>query len=239
VSRFFFTKIITMLLLLLSFVSSATTIEVAKNLEIKEVNDKPFSEGFFSNNKSIKIPAEQLNQQTTQTIVVRYKDVFEDFELGQDRVVETEYFVIKFALDKQSVLKLKTTTINDISEAESFVSKPEVMLVSNNGVSIPLELETYADYKLKREVTKVVATLPIDVSDKPLSPKAEEKIAVAIDNDIADLDVRTETNDIDNRSQEFTEKVMDKVNTLPMLKYWWQKASAKEKADFIAFIKEH
>lgn len=236
--RTFLLKLIVSVSLFINFTTMAITIEVADNLEIKEVNDNSFNEGFFSKNKLIHITPEQLKLKSTQTIVVRYKDVFEDFDLGQDRVIETEYFVIKFTPNGSQTYRLKTVLINDISDAEAFVSKPEVMLVSKTGQSIPLELETYADYKLAREVTRVVATLPADsLADSPVTID-DEKIAVAVDNDIADLEVETTSKINDTRSQEFTNNVINKVDTLPMLKYWWQKATTKEKAAFVEFIQK-
>ena len=51
-------------------------------------------------------------------------------------------------------------------------------------------------------------------------------------------DVIDEKQDI-SQSQKptFNEQVLTKTKSLPMLKYWWQRASAKEKADFILYTK--
>jgi uncharacterized protein YccT (UPF0319 family) len=40
-------------------------------------------------------------------------------------------------------------------------------------------------------------------------------------------------------TQDFNNQVTNKVDTVPMLKYWWQKANKDEKEDFLNFINKN
>lgn len=70
-----------------------------------------------------------------------------------------------------------------------------------------LVLATLSDYKLAQQVTKVVTTQ---------STNAVINVAKS--------------------EQAFNNKVIDSLDTVPMLKYLWQKSSQDERATFLDFI---
>ena len=209
----------------------AAQLKVADNLEIKELNDKPIAQGFFKNNRNLQLSSGK------QALVVRYKDVFEDEDLGQDRVIESDYFVIFFNVTMQNTLRLKTAKVSGIDQAERFSYAPEVVLHDDKNNSLELTLENYKDYQLSREVNKVIVNLPDEVSQ--LAEKSSQSQVIQSSNELAD-DVAN-----DNVSKDIaqvstlptSEEVLSKVDSLPMLKYWWQKASAQDKQAFLQFIK--
>ncbi len=209
----------------------AAQLKVADNLEVKELNGKSIAQGFFKHNRDLQLSSGK------QALVVRYKDVFEDEDLGQDRVIESDYFVILFNVTMQKELRLKTAKVNSIEQAERFSYAPEVVLHDGKNNALQLSLENYKDYQLTREVNKVIVNLPDEVTQ--LAEKSSQTQVIQSSNELAD-DVAN-----DNVSSEATqisslpsnEQVLSKVDSLPMLKYWWQKASAQDKQAFLQFIK--
>ncbi|AAZ24983.1 YccT family protein [Colwellia psychrerythraea] len=199
-------------LLLGSFIAvkaNAATLTVSDNLILRDVDDKAVEHGFLSKKRTIDLT------QGKHTLVIKYKDVFEDLDMGEDRLVKSDYFVVKLVVENQQELFLSTSKISDLASAERFVQSPEVILLDENKQELVLELETLSDYKLGKQVTKVVTTLSAPVV---ISQSNSPTITTAVD------------------SQAFNNKVINKVDTVPMLKYWWQKASKDEKEDFLKFI---
>jgi len=197
--------------MLCSFVAvkaNAASLTVTDNLVLRDVDDKAVEHGFLSKKQTIDLT------QGEHVLVIKYKDVFEDLDLGEDRLVKSDYFVVKLVVKNQQQLLLSTSKISDLASAERFVKAPELILLDEHKQEMPLDLETLSDYKLGQQVTKVVTTLSTPA-------------VIAQSNGTT-----TSTQD----SQAFNSKVIDKVDTVPMLKYWWQKANKDEKEDFLNFI---
>jgi uncharacterized protein YccT (UPF0319 family) len=197
-------------ILLCSFVAvkvNAASLTVTDNLVLRDVDDKAVEHGFLSKKQTIDLT------QGEHALVIKYKDVFEDLDMGEDRLVKSDYFVVKLVVKNQQKLFLSTSKISDLASAERFAKNPELVLLDENKQEMVLELETLSDYKLGQQVTKVVTTLS--------SPAV-----------IAQTNGTTST----SGTQDFNNQVTNKVDTVPMLKYWWQKANKDEKADFLNFI---
>lgn len=202
--------------LLCSFIAvkaSAAELTVTDNLILRDVDDKAVEHGFLSKKQTIELsPGKHV-------LVIKYKDVFEDLDLGEDRLVKSDYFVVKLVVENQQKLFLSTSKISDLASAERFVKSPEVILLDEHKQELVLELETFSDYKLGKQVTKVVTTLSAPV--------------VISQNNSTTMTTAAED------SQAFNNKVIDKVDTVPMLKYWWQKANQEEKENFLIFINKN
>jgi uncharacterized protein YccT (UPF0319 family) len=202
-------------LLLCSFVTlnaSAATLTIADNLVIRDIDDKSVEQGFLSSSQVFQLTQGQ------HVLVLKYKDVFEDLDFAEDRLVKSDYFVVKFSVENQQELLLSTSHINDLAAAERFVKSPELMLSDEREQEVVLNLETLSDYELAKQVTKVVTTLsaPVVIS------QSNDKIANTTIND-----------------QAFSTQVINNVDTVPMLKYWWHKASKNEKESFLNFINKN
>ena len=200
-------------ILLCSFVAvkvNAASLTVTDNLVLRDVDDKAVEHGFLSKKQTIDLT------QGEHALVIKYKDVFEDLDMGEDRLVKSYYFVVKLVVKNQQKLFLSTSKISDLASAERFAKNPELVLLDENKQEMVLELETLSDYKLGQQVTKVVTTLS--------SPAV-----------IAQTNGTTST----SGTQDFNNQVINKVDTVPMLKYWWQKASKDEKEDFLNFINKN
>jgi uncharacterized protein YccT (UPF0319 family) len=196
----------------LSFTVTAATLTVGDNLVLRDVDDKAVESSFLSRNETVNL------SQGSHTLVVKYKDVFEDFDFIDERLVTSDYFVVKFLIEKQQSLVLSTTKIKDLAAAERFVRNPELILLDERKQEMVLALEKLSDYELAKQVTQVVTTLsaPVGVSKSSIEAIKEN-----------------------NNKQGFSKEVINQVDTVPMLKYWWKKANQDEKQNFLHFINKN
>lgn len=181
----------------------AATVNISDNLIVSEVNDRKVDKGFLEKDYSF-----ELNK-GNHAIVVRYKDVFEDLDFAEERVVESQEFIVKFTITDQDKLKLSTTEIKGLAAADRFVKSPQLQLTDARNNQLELSLARVSDYKLARQVDKAVNALAINQTVSTQSSAHKN------------VDVRTQH--LQNSTQ---------VNALTMLNYWWQNASAEEKERF-------
>lgn len=205
-SHFFIGLFITIIML---SNASAATLTYSDNLIIRDIDDQAVEHNLFSQKKAFKL------SQGIHTIVLKYKDVFEDIDFAEDRLVKSDYFVVKFTIKNHQDLFLSTTKISNLAQAERFIKSPELMMVDNNKQELMLTLEKLSDYELAKQVTKVVTSISTP-NVKKLSTEKTSKNTV-----------------LDN---EFNEKVIKEVDAVPMLKYWWEKATEAQKASFLQFV---
>lgn len=187
----------------------AATVNVSDNLVVSAVNDKRIDNGFLDKKSSF-----ELNQ-GNHALILRYKDVFEDLEFNEERRVESQDFVVKFTITDQEQLKLSTVKIKDLAAAENFKRSPELQLKDGHDNQLSLSLEEVSDYKLAKQVDLAVSALAtnkiVQTQSSALpaaSPLTEQQASTSIH-----------------------------VNSLAMLKYWWQNASTDEKKRFKEFTK--
>ncbi|PKG84153.1 DUF2057 domain-containing protein [Colwellia sp. 75C3] len=192
-----------------TFNASAAQLTITDNLVIRDIDEKSVEQGFLSKSQVFQL------SQGRHVLVLKYKDVFEDVEFGEERLVKSDYFVVKFSIENQQKLLLSTSHINDLAAAERFIKSPELNLSDEGKQEVVLNLETLSDYELAKQVTKVVTTL----SAPAVISQSNDKI----------------TNET-KKDQAFSAQVINNVDTVPMLKYWWQKASENEKESFLNFI---
>lgn len=200
-----------LLVCFISFTVPASTLTISDNLVLRDVDDKAVEQGFFTKKQSITLG------QGRHTLVLKYKDVFEDLDLAEERLVKSDYFVVKFFLENQQDLVLSTIEIKDLTAAEHFAKNPELILLDEDKQEIVLALEKLGDYELEKQVTKVVTTLSATVDNGQVS----------IEESKANLN-----------KDAFSKDVINQVDAMPMLKYWWKKASQEEKAKFLHYISE-
>lgn len=212
-ARFFNTPSLTALFICgsLSAISAqvvAATVNVSDNLIVSEVNDKSVDNGFISKKSSFEL------SEGDHALVVRYKDVFEDLDFAEDRVIESHDFVVKFTISNQKRLKLTTIKINNLAGAEYFAKSPELTLKDEQNNQLNLSLVEISDYKLAKQVGIAVNSL---ASKQAIQPKNSTLTTTSVV--IPDKSANTSI----------------QVNSLVMLKYWWQNASNDEKQRFKQF----
>jgi uncharacterized protein YccT (UPF0319 family) len=196
---------------LYSVTTRAAQLIITDNLVLRDVDDKAIEQGFLSTKQSIKL------SKGKHTLVVKYKDVFEDLDFAEERLVKSDYFVVKFSIEDQKELSLTTTKIRDLAEAERFARSPELILLDESKKEIFLLLEKLSDYELAKQVTQVVTTLSVPNDDVSVNPEVHNK---------------------NTKKQAFSKDVINQVDATPMLKYWWKKASQEEKSSFRRYINE-
>lgn len=190
----------------------AATINVSDNLIVSEVNDKAVDNGFIGQKSSFELG------QGNHALIVRYKDVFEDLEFAEDRLVESQDFVVKFTITDQQKLKLSTSKIKNLVAAESFIKSPKLKLNDRNNNQLNLSLEKVEDYKLAKQV------------DIAVNSRASKQVAIESNTALASAAVVT---------AQKSDNTLIQVNSLNMLKYWWLNASNDEKQRFKQFTKEN
>lgn len=190
---------------------SAATVNVSDNLIVSEVNDKTIDNKFLGQKSSFKL------NQGNHALVVRYKDVFEDLDFAEDRVVQSQEFVVRFTIKDQERLKLSTTKIKNLAGAESFSKSPRLKLIDGHDNELSLSLEQVDAYKLAKQVDIAVNSL---ASKQAIQTNGTALATASV------------------VSTQKAENTLIQVNSLVMLKYWWKNASNEEKQRFKQFTKE-
>ncbi|MCP4988453.1 MAG: DUF2057 domain-containing protein [Colwellia sp.] len=198
-----------LLLFILAFNANASELTLSDNLVLRDVNDKPVEHSIFQKKQKLTLGS------GNHTLVVQYKDVFEDLDMGEEKLVKSDYFVVKFLLESQQKLILSTIKIRDLAAAERFARQPELTLLDENKQGVVLLLEKLSDYELAKKVTQVVSTLSAPVDNVSTKAKVMKD---------------------DKDDKIFNDNVINQVDTMPMLKYWWKKASTEERASFLQFV---
>ena len=192
--------------------AEAAKLTITDNLILRDIDDKSVEHGFLSKKQTFELTPGK------HTLIIKYKDVFEDLDFAEDRLVTSDYFVVKFTVENQQELLLSTSKINDLAAAEHFARKPELSLLDEDKKAVVLDLEKLKDYELAKQVTKVVTNLSVPI----VTTQNINKASIVANSELA-----------------FNNKVLDNVDAVPMLKYWWQKANQEEKDRFHDFINEN
>ncbi len=217
-TRFFYARLLKGLFVgsLLSFVSApllAATLLVSDNLIVRELDNKIVEHSFLGQKSTFEL------SQGEHAINLRYKDVFEDLEIAEDRVVESKNFVVKFTITTEKQLRLTTIEINDLASADKFLKSPKLKLKGEGNKMLEIELETVSDYKLAEQVDIAVNAL--------VAKQSSQNVATSVDLD---------SSNTSSNSKQLTNNTLIQINSLAMLKYWWQNASDKEKKHFKQYI---
>lgn len=201
-----------------SFTLLAATLTVSDNLIVSEVDDKMVDHGFISKKSTFTF------KKGEHALIVHYKDVFEDLDFAEDRVVESKNFVVKFNVADEKKLNLTTVAINNLAQAKSFSMSPELVLKDERNKQIKMELEKVSDYKMAKQVDIAVNTY---VSKQAIE---QDKKTVLAETAVVSKSITSSI----NKPQ--ATNTLIQVNALAMLKYWWKNASDEEKKHFKQYI---
>ena len=192
----------------------ATTLKVSDNLIVSKVDDQSIEHGFLGKKSEFELA------QGTHAIILRYKDVFEDLDFAEERVVESKEFVVKFIVTNEEQLNLVTINIKNLARAQSFSKSPKLTLKNEHNTELEIQLLKIDDYKLAKQINIAVNTL---ASKQSMNKHKEPALTTPTsDNTPVNLD--------NNKLK--TNNTLLQVNSLAMLKYWWQNASDEEKKYF-------
>ena len=228
-ARFFYSLSLTLLTSVISVAVSATTLNVFDNLTVTEINNKIVEHGLLNTKSTFVL------SRGSHALLLHYKDVFEDLEFAEYRVVESKPFVVKFTVNNEVSLNLNTTVINNLAQAESFAKAPALLLSDESQKEIDIVLTSVNDYKISQQV---------DIALNTYSKQSNQSNET--DKDTSNLPTTTVNKAIQVKASSSilaTPTVIKKsgntliqVNSLNMLKYWWQNASNEEKKKFKRYI---
>lgn len=216
-------------LLALIFVAqvNAASLTVPDVYVVKEMDGQKVSKGFFAKETEVAL------KKGEHILVLFYKDLFEDFEfgLGSSITVTSAPFVIKFILDEQQSLFLTSPKIKNQKSAKLYAKSPKVMLKDAKGEQLAIKYVDFAEYKAVKELNEmmVLAQKSSANHSKALALQASTKAIVA------PVPLMTENKSVVKKTETKTTLM---PQSLPMLKFWWQKASPQEKAQFKQYIVE-
>jgi uncharacterized protein YccT (UPF0319 family) len=186
----------------------ATTFNVSDNLIVSEIDNKIVEHGLLSKQSTFTLnPGKHV-------IVVYYKDVFEDLDFAENRVVKSKDFVAKFSVTEETHLELTTIPIKNLAQAESFSKSPLLLLTDGNKGEIHIELENINDYRIAQQVNIAV--------DKAIVEQTSIANNLTTTNISSPSPVKTQS----------VSNTLIQVNALTMLKYWWQNTSSEERESF-------
>ena len=217
-TRFFYSLCLFLLTSTVSLTLLAAKLTVSDNLIVTEIDNKIVDHGMLGNKSTF-----VLNK-GPHALIVFYKDVFEDTDFAEDRVVKSKDFVVKFNITEEKQLKLGTVAIKNLIQAESFSKSPKLMIIDESNQSIEIELEKVSDYKISQQVNIAVNTYA-----SQQSIKSNKEPAIAKTPSVAKPMISPS-------KKKLMSNTLIQVNSLTMLKYWWQNASAQEKEHFKQFI---
>lgn len=194
----------------ISVQSLAATLKISENLLVTEVNDSVVDNGFIGQKSTFELG------QGNHALIVHYKDVFEDVDLGEDRLIKSDDFVVKFTITDQKQLKLSTEEVKNLAAAEKFSASPKLKLQDNYNNQLNVTLEQVSDYKIAKQVDIAVSTLALKQTAQ------SNNSALPVSTSVAASTSKTS---------------VVSVSSLTMLQYWWQNASNEEKQRFLQYTK--
>jgi len=218
-TRLFYSLCFVLLILTASSAVWATTLTVSDNLIVSEIDNTIVDHGFIGKKSTFSLKS------GTHALILHYKDVFEDLDFAEDRVVKSKDFVVKFTMMGERQVSLSTVAIKNLAQAESFSKSPELVLQDEKNKQLKVELENVNDYKIAQQVDIAVNTY---ASKQAISNSKEpELVKTSIERKPV----------ISLNQNEQTSNTLIQVNSLTLLKYWWKNASDEEKKQFKQYIK--
>jgi len=216
-TRFFYSLCLALLTSTVPLTLWAATLTISDNLIVSEIDNKIVEHGLLGKKSTF-----TLNK-GKHALIVFYKDVFEDLDFAEDRVVKSKDFVVKFTITEEKQLKLTTVAIKNLAQAESFSKSPELVLKDESNKLIEVELENVSDYKIAQQVDIAVSTL---ASKQSINNDKEPALEKAVVSKTIPMPIK----------EQQTSNTLIQINSLAMLKYWWQNASDEEKKHFKQYI---
>jgi uncharacterized protein YccT (UPF0319 family) len=213
-TRFLYSLCLFLVTSIVSLSLWAATLSVSDNLIVTQIDNKSVDHGMLGNKSTFSV------NKGSHALIIFYKDVFEDVDFAEDRVIKSKDFVVKFSIKEEKQLNLATIAIKNLAQAESFSKSPTLVIKDERNKIIEIELENVSDYKIAQQVDIAVNTYASNQNIKnDKTPKLAKK-------DVVSKPIILTSN------KQQTGNTLIQVNSLNMLKYWWQKASVQEKNQF-------
>lgn len=212
---------------IVSLSAFGTTLTVSDSLIVNEIDNQIVEHGFMGKKTTFTI------SQGKHVIRLLYKDVFEDLDFAEERVVKSKEFIVKFTTANEQQLNLTTVAINNLPKAEIFAKSPDLILTDESKNKVSIELVDNDEYKISQQV-KIAVNSYASKQLRQKEQKNETKTITKVN--------KTNKPKVASTTAKIKQKPINtliQVKALPMLKYWWQNASDEEKEHFKKHIVLH
>lgn len=199
----------------------AASVKFPDVFNVLKVNGGNFASSFSGSESTISLSAGQ------QVIVVEYKELFDDYNRTDHTRVKSDPFVIIFTA-KDIDYYVKAPSFAGDSIARDFASSPKISMFTNKNEPVAVEVLFLNDYE-KMSHKKV--SLPSSHSAK-MQTTEDDVIPTYRNHPTQTPPDARETSESEN-IYENSDSGSKNVN---MLTYWWQKASAEERQQFLTTI---
>ena len=212
---------------IVSLSAFGTTLTISDNLIVKEIDNQIVEHGFIGKKTTFAISPGK------HAIRLLYKDVFEDLDFAEERVVKSKEFIVKFTTANEQQLNLTTVVISNLPQAEIFAKSPDLILTDEGNKAVSIELVDNDEYKISQQVNNAVnsyASKQLRQKEQNNETKTTSKVNETNKPKVVSTIAKIKQKPINTLIQ---------VKALPMLKYWWQNASDEEKEHFKKHIVLH
>lgn len=217
-----------MLLFVLGSASSyAAKLVVPEEFVVERLNTETFLPSFFTKSTSLNVPSGQ------NVLVLKYSQMFEDDLEDHHTTVRSDAFMLIFSVGDEQEILFEFPEQLDIDSAHKFATKPMVTLLNEHGKALALlnkSLSEFNDQVMKESLTQ----------QKIINQRAlNQVVANAHENNFQNNQVtQTKANTMQNHQGELhiEPEVQASPDAIDMLKYWWLKATPKQRKAFQEFV---
>ncbi len=198
----------------------AVKLIIPEEFVVERLNGEEFMPSLFTSETVLDVSSGQ------NVLVLKYAQMFEDDMEDHHTTIRSNPFILIFSVGKEQRIEVQFPEQLDTNSASDFAKKPKVVLVDENGTSLAVmnqSLSQFNDQVMKQSLTKQQAL----INAKTINNASTDAGAFAQKNDQPSVDNAT------------SPKNGAGPNNIDMLKYWWLKASASEKAAFLQFTQEN
>lgn len=198
---------ITALLLFFTSLAHSATLTIPETFKLLKINNQNYQSSFFETETQVDLSFGR------QVLLLRYQDIFDDYDNDDHTKVSSEPFVVIFDMPPYDIT-VRAPVLADEKEAKQFAQNPEFDFIraSHNG-----------ELAKQSNLAKAEVLWLTDFENKQY-----QAIQLAHSN--------TATQPLSAKQTLETEK-LEGVNALANLKFWWQQASKSQQQAFLIAIK--
>lgn len=192
---------------------NASEIKIPANIKVLQVNDRQYSASIFdrSSTHALNIGHNRLHLQ--------FKELVEDVENDDHTTIYSKPFVVLLTLESSKHLTLLVPTFEHEKQVRAYAKKPTIAVVDEKQAHVEFSLSHLNSFQVQQGAKQV------------LNDKQNTLHTLNVEQTIPD----------DNQKQtdhiiQYSDSVHYSNDNMPleMLRYWWQKASNRQKSEFIS-----
>ena len=190
--------------------SHGATVRFNEELLPLQVNDKVIEHSLFSNVTELELAS------GSYAVKLQYSDLYE-LEYDEHEVVESDAFWVELNIMMEGEYLITLQRPDEVEEAKLFAKNPQVTIVS------PDKNKKNAD-KRARFMQQAYASQPV------VAPSSRHSVSTA--------DIEGAPKDREKHRQAVPMQGVVHPDAATMLEFWWEQASAEQRAAFLQKIKK-